>query len=244
MLTRKAMAIMGSIIASWSIADAQAAHAASPVVLELFTSQSCSSCPPADALLKQRAAADPSLVALSYHVDYWDHLSWKDTYSSPANTQRQRAYAQVLGGSVFTPELVVNGTQGMVGSNEEEVSRAITQAKSEMPTFHVSIAPQGNQLAVTIGLVDQTHPEEVPNADILEVRYDRDAKTHVRAGENGGRMLESINNVTSAKRLGALTSQTIASALLIDPPSDGVAILVQAPNQGKILGAAFYSASK
>src|SRR5271170_2274982 len=128
-----------------------AADTGHPVVLELFTSQSCSSCPPADALLKQLSASDPDLLPLSFHVDYWDYLSWKDTYSSPAYTNRQKTYAQALGqNGVFTPQLIVNGTTSVVGSNENDVDQAIAAARRTPPAVSVSLKPAGHQLIASI----------------------------------------------------------------------------------------------
>ena len=96
-----------------------------PTVLELFTSQGCSSCPSADALLKSYAQR-PGVIALSLSVDYWDHLGWKDTLASPKNTARQKAYAKALGtGNVYTPQIVINGVAETIGSNKSEIEKAI-----------------------------------------------------------------------------------------------------------------------
>ena len=94
-----------------------------PAVLELFTSQGCSSCPPADALLG-RLARDPGIIALAWHVDYWNGLGWRDSYSSPAATDRQRRYAEALGDEVYTPALVVNGARMVVGGLRTTASSA------------------------------------------------------------------------------------------------------------------------
>ena len=221
--------LMGTTMAS-------AQNTQAPVVLELFTSQSCSSCPPADALMKQIAASDLNAIVLSYHVDYWDYLSWKDTYSSPANTQRQHNYAQALNSDqVFTPQLIVNGTASAVGANQGDVAQAMAQAK-RLP-FAVTIKPVGQQLAVTIIPQGKTLP---PAADILAVQFDHYAKTQVKAGENGGRTLEIINNVTGIKNLGSWSPQN-NQPIVMDTPPDGVAILVQTPQQGAILGAALFN---
>ena len=206
---------------------------AAPVVLELFTSQSCSSCPPADALMKRIAQNDPSVLVLSYHVDYWDHLSWRDTYSSPASTQRQRSYGQTMGlKGVFTPQLIINGLASMVGSNEREVIGALAKAKQTAPELTLSIKPEAGKLAVSLS------PQVASTAELWEVRFDPYAKTQVKAGENGGRMLESVNNVTSIKRLDVNASHL---PIMIESVQEGgVAILAQAPSHGRILGAAFY----
>src|SRR5581483_5517407 len=201
---------------------AYAADTGHPVVLELFTSQSCSSCPPADALLKQLSASDPNLLPLSFHVHYWDYLSWKDTYSSPVYTDRQKAYAQALGqNGVFTPQLIVNGTTSVVGSNENDVERAIAAARRMPPAVNVSLKPIGRQLIAGIAANSSSVPAQ---ADIWEVQFDRYAKTHVAAGENGGRTLESINNVTSITSLGIWQPDEAKSISLDIPASGGVAV--------------------
>src|SRR5713226_8836092 len=99
-------------------------------VIELFTSQGCSSCPPADRLLAE-LERDPSLIALSWHIDYWDNLGWKDTFSQPAFTARQKAYDAVRGeGEVYTPQVVVNGASQIVGSNRSQMDAAISNRGS------------------------------------------------------------------------------------------------------------------
>jgi len=217
---------------------AHAADTGHPVVLELFTSQSCSSCPPADALLKQLSASDPDVLPLSFHVHYWDYLSWKDTYSSPVYTDRQKTYAKGLGqNGVFTPQLIVNGTASVVGSNENDVNRAIAAARRLPPAVSVSIKPAGHQLIASIAANGSSAPVQ---ADIWEVRFDRYAKTHVAAGENGGRTLESINNVTSITSLGTWRPDDSNTISLDIPASGGVAIIVQTQGQGAVLGAASY----
>jgi hypothetical protein len=217
---------------------ADAADTGHPVVLELFTSQSCSSCPPADALLKQLSASDPDVLPLSFHVHYWDYLSWKDTYSSPVYTDRQKTYAQALGqNGVFTPQLIVNGAASVVGSNEGDVERAIATAKRMPPAVNVFLKPAGHQLIANIAANGSSVPA---SADIWEVQFDPYAKTHVAAGENGGRTLESINNVTSITSLGTWRPDGGKSISLDLPAGGGVAVIVQTQGQGAVLGAASY----
>ena len=212
-----------------------------PVVLELFTSQSCSSCPAADALIKRISEKDSSILALSYHVDYWDHLDWKDTYSSPVNTKRQQGYSSTLGSQVFTPQLVVNGLSSMVGSNENDVSAAIDKAKQRQSSFTITIKPEAGELRVHVApLTSASGPVE-----FWEVRFDPYAKTEVKSGENGGRILESVNNVTSIKRIEDLSSDLKGSSVAINAPeTGGVAVLAQLQGQGEILGAGVYKSSR
>jgi hypothetical protein len=150
-----------------------------PLVLELFTSQGCSSCPPADRLLS-RLARDPSLAPLAFHVDYWDDLGWADPFASAAWTERQRAYARALGDKVYTPELVVGGAAGMVGSSEHDIDRAI------------AAAPRPARLAATArwraGAVDVTAAAPA-DAEVFVAVWQDGLSTDVARGENAGRTL-------------------------------------------------------
>ena len=213
----------------------QMAAASTPrVVLELFTSQGCSSCPPADALVG-RLTANPDVLVLSLHVNYWDRLGWKDTFSSNVATDRQYAYARSLGErTVFTPQLVVNGAQSVVGSQGGAVLHAV-ETSSQGPPFPVQLdLTRQSDGHFTLSL---TGPKV--RADVWELRYVRRAVTQIRNGENGGRTLETYNNVTQLHRLGTFTPGTLDLAPL-KSPEDGVAILVQSPGTGKVLGAAAF----
>src|SRR5277367_2482465 len=147
------------------------AHAASemPVVLELFTSQGCSSCPPADALLKRLSAENSQLLPLSFHVDYWNYLGWKDPYSSQANTDRQRGYASTLDGQVYTPELVVNGATGVVGSDEGRVRNAIKVAQRMISFVKVVITAKPDTSALDVAVSGAGTRDQKVVADIWEV---------------------------------------------------------------------------
>jgi hypothetical protein len=212
-----------------------------PVVLELFTSQGCSSCPPADALLKQLVTDDPSLLALSFHVHYWDNLGWKDPYSSEINTERQRGYASAMNSrQVFTPQLIVNGMTSVVGSDERAVENAIATAKARQPEAEISIAPSADGHDLVVSIPSKANAP-IATADVWEVRFNRYAKTKVSAGENGGRQLENINNVTSIKHLGMWPQGNSRYKIPLDSPiGQNIAIIVQTLNAGPILEAATY----
>lgn len=202
-----------------------------PVVVELFTSQGCSSCPPADALLG-RLAEDPSLLALSFHVHYWDYLGWKDPFSSEENTRRQRAYASSLGDRVYTPQMVVDGAVSLVGSDERAVRSAIARAKQSAAKIPVTLAAAGGALDVRI-------PAASGNGGVWEVRFRRRAVTAVGAGENAGRTIANANNVTALTRLGAWGGEAWTHRISPPPSGDeGVAVLLQDSASGRILGAA------
>jgi hypothetical protein len=209
---------------SAGLGAAQAAAAETPVVLELFTSQGCSSCPPADALLGE-LARQPNVFALAFHVDYWNRLGWPDPFASREWTNRQRAYARQLGTEVYTPALVVNGSAMVVGSNRNAVARAMRDA-AELPV-PLTLRRDGTQLRATI---------DRPPADatlILAV-YDPERVTEVRAGENGGRMLLEFQIVREVRPLvgvsGAVTLAGINAA-------QG-AVLMLRDAAGRVIGAA------
>jgi hypothetical protein len=161
---------------------------ASPVVIELFTSQGCSSCPPADALLSELARR-PEVVALAWHVDYWNHLGWHDPYASAEWTKRQRRYANLLNDEVYTPALVVNGAHMVVGSDRSAVQAAMAEPHP---------LPVGVELRrAEHGLMAWLGPRQ-DDAVVSLLIYDASHSTGVRAGENGGRTLREAHIVRSA----------------------------------------------
>lgn len=208
-----------------------------PVVLELFTSQGCSSCPPADALLSE-LGADPRILPLSLHVHYWDYLGWKDPFSSEANTNRQRAYARALRDrGVYTPQMVVDGAWSAVGADAGAVSAAIRRAKEEHVGVPVTLRydPAARVLRVHAGAA------EARAAQVVAMRFQKTAATEVLAGENRGRTLTHLNNVVEIIPLGAWNGKAADYETAFDGArGEGMAILVQTSPQGAILGAASY----
>jgi hypothetical protein len=204
-----------------------------PVVVELFTSQACSDCPPADALLKHVQAQDHDVLALDLHVTYWNGASWTDPYSLQGATDRQSYYASLGQNSeVYTPEAVVDGENQFVGSDRDMMAAAIDQARTKIAvggTVPVSINTGGGGLSVHVG----------PGAGTAAVwlfGFDPEHTTHVLGGENGGATLSEVNVVRSITQLGAWNGQPMV--LNIRPPAgEKFAVLVQKPD-GTILGAA------
>jgi hypothetical protein len=223
----------GVLVIALFCGQAVTAAATERTVAELFTSQGCSSCPPADALAG-RLRADPAVIVLSFHVNYWDGLGWKDPFASQAATDRQYANARALGErSVFTPQLIVNGTQSLVGSQESEVRRAISSAgQAPLPVVvNLSTRPDGSFMLTLQG--------SVVHAETWEVRYVKQTATRVRGGENGGRTLETYDDVTQIRRLGAF-SPGVSNLPALKPPANGLAVIVQTSGMGRILGAGAY----
>jgi hypothetical protein len=198
-----------------------------PVVLELFTSQGCSSCPPADALLG-RLAKRPGVVALAWHVDYWDRLGWRDRYASRAATDRQRAYASRLGEGLFTPALVVNGSRVLVGSERASIEAAMA-AVSPLAT-QVTLAPQPDTVTVTIAAA----PGPIRAQRIV---YDPEHVTEVGAGENDGQRLREYRVVREVEALGEWDGGAKQLSVRLPGTRQGMVVLVQSAELN-VLGAA------
>jgi hypothetical protein len=212
-----------------------------PVVVELFTSQGCNTCPPADEFLGELAKR-PDVLALAFHVDYWNYIGWADPYAKPWSTARQRDYQQSLHlRYVYTPQMVVNGAAQGVGSDRSEIESLIDAAQAK-PMPHPSLAlhwlPTG-ALAVDVG--DGPPPPAAPAA-IWLIGFDRSHTTPVLRGENEGKTLTEYQTVRSYRRIGAWAGWSME---LIVPPDEakalgegGVAVLLQAQGTGPILTAA------
>jgi len=200
-----------------------------PLVLELFTSQGCSSCPPADLQLGKLARRN-DIVALSYHVDYWDYIGWKDRFATRETTERQRAYARALKQRyVYTPEMVVDGI-----GHDPGVS-LLAEAQHRSPKRATPELVRSADGVLTVRLAD--FKLEAP-ADIVLAVYDRRHSTAVGNGENGGRTLENFNVVrhfeTLARWDGAAATWTAPADRF--RPEQGMAVLVQRADHGPMLG--------
>ncbi len=200
-----------------------------PIVLELFTSQSCSSCPPADALLAQ-LAKDPRGIALSCNVTYWNHLSWKDTLSLEACTKRQRAYSAAAGRrSVFTPELMINGSASLVGSDRTAIQAAMAAARG-------NVAPITITLEVNGGLSIQVPSVTTTGATLSLIPFKKHHREHIARGENRGEELHYTHAVLGILALdpqwrGVAKTYRIPAAQL-PVATDGVAVLVNEGSDG------------
>lgn len=212
-------------------------------VVELFTSQGCSSSPPADAFMEELKLRDDILV-LAYHVDYWDYIGWEDTFGDVAHSDLQRAYAQSLGKNrIYTPQLVINGTRDVVGSRRQEVEAEIADAHLNVP---VDLVYEDGILSVTIGSVPSI--PSVSAAMIYLVTFQDRSEVSIQRGENRGKQIAYVQIVTSRQIVGVW--DPIEGAQLKLPlnevfgeTSNGVAILVQQQIEGlpgAILGAALF----
>jgi hypothetical protein len=201
-----------------------------PVVVELFTSQGCSSCPPANAYLNELARDRSDVLALAFHVTYWDRLGWKDPFSMEAATERQDRYGHRFGDGSYTPEIVIDGASSHVGSRRDEVGPAIDAAKRQRRTAtNVSVNKEGGRLTIELG-------EGSGNGKVLLVGFDRDHETAIRRGENGGRTLRESNVVRSVREVGDWQGKALHISEKY-PDGEDAAVIVQAPD-GRIVGAA------
>lgn len=210
-------------------------------VVELFTSQGCSSCPPADALLTSLAERD-DVVALAYHVDYWDYIGWEDTFGDKGFSDRQRGYAKSWGSSrIFTPQMVINGAEGVVGSKRDDVHDAI--ASAQLP-LNVSLLAHNGMLKLVVPA-----DAALDDASIWLVRYLDRADVVIEKGENAGKSMVYTQVVIDRQIVGVWESETGAEIKLPLEQFDissggGMAILIQPERNGlpgPILGAAAYS---
>lgn len=235
-----ALPIIAAVMAGPAAADEQ------PVVVELFTSQSCYSCPPAEAFLTELAQED-GVLALEFHVDYWNSLiyglagRWEDPFSSPAFTERQRDYKQTIpDGGVYTPQAVVDGIFQAVGSHRDEIQDLIAKARTESrPRVGITVSRPGeSRLAVMLDGAGV--PTGAAGTDVWYVRFLKERVTEVPSGENKGKTLTNAHVVTEMRRVGAWPGEPVT--LTIDDAVIGTgedcAILVQAAGTGPVLGAA------
>ena len=209
--------------------SSQLRAAGQPVVVELFQSQGCSSCPPANADLNA-IAGRADVLALSFAVTYWDRLGWKDTFGSPRFTARQQDYANAGRGEVATPEFIVNGTQAIVGTNRIALASAVTRAAAARGGPVISA--MGSSIRIDRG------PAGTP-ATVWLVRYDpRERAVAIRAGENGGRTLPHRNIVRELTRLGDWAGPAASFALAPSREAGlAAAVIVQRGSGGPIVAA-------
>jgi hypothetical protein len=204
-----------------------------PAVVELFTSQGCSSCPPADAYLTELVTR-PGVLALAFHVDYWDGLGWRDRFGLSESVQRQRAYGSALHlASVYTPQVVIDGLSDFVGSDRSRIENALAHSRSGTP---VAIAVRNGSILIDLGAQDAKAA-----CDVTLVAYQRRAVSTIGRGENAGRTLTESNIVRAVRRLGTWDGRAEQFQAAVPSLPSGVthvAVLVQDAGQGSIAGAA------
>ena len=223
------------------------AHAEPRAIVELFTSQGCSSCPAADKLLGE-LAKDSSVVALSLPVDYWDYLGWKDTLASPLHTAKQRAYSRARGDrEIYTPQAVVNGAIPVIGSDKSDIDDAISQTRGKAMTLPVQLVTSGDKLTVSV-------PDAKGGAAKGEVwvyGVTSAAPVAISRGENTGRSITYYNVTRRFVKVGdwngKAASWTIPADQIRGDGVDSAAVLLQsgtAEKPGIMLGATFAKLAK
>ncbi len=211
------------------LAPVAAEAADRPVVVELFTSQGCSSCPPANAYLNELARDRRDVLALAFHVTYWDRLGWKDPFSIEAATERQDRYGHRFGDGSYTPEIVVDGLSSHVGSDRGNVGSAIEAAKRQSQTAtNVDLKNDGHQLSIDVG-------SGSGSGRVLLIGFDHDHQTAIRRGENGGRTLQESNVVRSIRSIGDWKGAALRVTETLPEGQDAV-VIIEAPD-GRIIGA-------
>ncbi|WP_085865526.1 DUF1223 domain-containing protein [Pseudooctadecabacter jejudonensis] len=213
---------MRQILASLSVAitmmGAAPASAEGPVVIELYTSQGCSSCPPADALLHDLADRD-DVIPLALHVDYWDYIGWADSFADPRHTVRQQGYAAAAGhNTIYTPQMVIAGQTHVIGAKPMQVADAI-KAHQAPTGVAVDAAVAGGALTIT-GTTEQALPA---GTTVQVVRFSARETVDIQRGENAGRTLEYANIVTDWQTVGEWSG---ADSLQLSIPVQGDAPIV------------------
>ncbi|KIC44029.1 hypothetical protein RA28_13600 [Ruegeria sp. ANG-S4] len=205
-----------------------------PVVVELFTSQGCSSCPPADRIMHELVKRD-DVIGLALHVDYWDYIGWKDEYANPDHTARQRAYAREGGRTmIYTPQMVINGQQDVVGAKAGELDRIITAHLTAAPEAEVTATKSGDTVSVEVASIN------LPAGEVYDVRivqYSPLRHASIRRGELAGHDLDYANVVENWQTAGqwdGAARQSFSVSLPADLPA---VVLVQRAGHGPIVAA-------
>jgi hypothetical protein len=220
-----------------------------PVLLELFTSEGCSSCPPADRLLetldRTQPVAGADLIVLSEHVDYWDRLGWRDPFSSASNTSRQQDYTNKYNlDGVYTPQLVVDGRYGLVGSDGHEASSAIQKAirEQKIPIAISRVSHDGKQVTAHIDLPAEKNFKGARGLLYVAIADNR-AESQVARGENSGRSLSHVAVTRVLKQVGAIdlssaTAKDVSLSVQLGPNRSRLVAFVQDPRSGHVLAVA------
>ena len=233
-MSRISFALAAAVISAALILGQPATAEQRPVVVELFTSQGCSSCPPADMILAQLQERD-DVICIALHVDYWDYIGWKDAFGDPAHSERQRAYAREAGRrSVYTPEMIVNGQTDIVGAKPMALSKAIAEHKAQPVQVDLDIARAGDTLNIEArSLQDGLGPMSVHMLRLIP-----EQTTEITRGENSGKTF-AYRNI--AHDWAVLDTWDGTAPLLLSKQIKGAAsvvVLIQSGQAGRIVAAA------
>jgi hypothetical protein len=239
--------LIGSIGAALIFVAHPSAFADPRAVIELFTSQGCSSCPAADRLLSE-LGSDPSLITLSLPIDYWDYLGWKDTLAIPSHTARQKAYSHVRGDrEIYTPQVVINGITQAIGSDRAKIEKAVEQSRHNPSPLSVPLHVTVNDERVTVDLPKRDDGEAAAG-EVWLCALSQSVSVGIGRGENRGRSITYTNVVRRWVKLGTWTGKGETFTVPIDAiRSDGidaVAVILQSGSSdkpGAMLGASLAS---
>jgi hypothetical protein len=204
------------------------------VVVELYTSQGCSSCPPADQLLKKIAQEYDDVIALALHVDYWDYIGWKDVFADPAFSKRQKDYARAAGHrSVFTPQMVIGGIDHVVGFKPMDVANVIQKHRAVSDDVQVTATVAGNDVVVTL------IPRQTSGSyRVSLIGYSDGETVAIKRGENAGKSISYANTVRQLVDLGDWNGRSVTTLRHEKPEGAHAAVLVQKDGMGPVVGAA------
>jgi hypothetical protein len=220
----------GLMLAATGMAAAQSKPL---VVVELYTSQGCSSCPPADGYLAE-LVANPDVIALALHVDYWDYIGWKDEFADPAFTERQKEYARAVGSrTIYTPQMIVNGVDRVEGNNPEAVDSMVKMHLMEPSGVSLRLERAGDQLLIRASGGNVAGP-----LTVNVVRFTPNETVTIERGENAGRTLTYHNIVTGFATVGEWDGASPLDMETTVSGSDPVAVFLQAEGPGQVLAAA------
>lgn len=225
----------GALTSGLIVAAGYAAADTHPVVVELFTSQGCSSCPPADAFLQDLSQRE-DVIALALHVDYWDYIGWKDSFAQPAFTARQKAYAKSGGRrSVYTPQMIIGGRDHVVGTHEQDATALIQKHAAARTGVDLTVdTAAGGKMTLRA----EAQPGVTGPLVIHLVRYDPLRTVDITRGENQGKTVDYANVVTEWTSIG---EWDLSAPLVLDLPSQGqgpAVVILQGKNAGPIMAAA------
>ena len=225
-----AAAAIGCALLCGGVARAQEA----PIVVELYTSQGCSSCPPADDLLA-KLANYPDVLPLALHVDYWDYIGWKDTFGSPRFTRRQQAYAAASGHrTIYTPQMIIGGEDHVIGYVPMDVAEAIERHRQTALPIRLDVRRKGAIVTITAEPHDSVEGVYV----VQMVRYLPEAEVSIERGENQGRTITYVNVVTDWSVIATWDGETALNVSAETPGDDNVAVILQEEGPGRIITAA------
>lgn len=223
-----AIAVAASLVGSVSTAQD------SKVVVELYTSQGCSSCPPADKLLAEMVQRD-DVIALAFHVDYWDYLGWKDAFGSPAFTARQHGYAQAAqAATVYTPQMVIGGVDHVIGSKAMDVMDHVNAHRATPDRVALQAVRNGSIVQIQA----QAKAAGLGGMTVRIVRYHLEQTVEIKRGENAGKSISYVNIVTSVQAIGRWDGAQPLNVTTEASGNDPVVVLIQADRSGPILAAA------